>query len=157
MNRTLFVILLACSAFPNAFAQPTGRLSGNGRPDKEILFLERQRFDAMIKQDSMLLKQILADDLQYTHSNGQTDTKAAFLNTLFSGKTVYRSIRTEGVQVRDYGNTTVVTGLANVNVVTEGKEKDLRLRYTDVYVKRNGRWQMVAWQSTRILPPESTK
>jgi hypothetical protein len=33
---------------------------------------------------------------------------------------------------------------------SEGRDLSLELRFTDVYVQRGGRWQMVAWPSTRI-------
>jgi len=36
--------------------------------------------------------------------------------------------------------------------VQNGEAKDVNLRFTDVWVNRAGRWQMVAWQSTKLLP-----
>ena len=50
--------------------------------------------------------------------------------------------------VRVYGPTAVLTGSADM--VLRGQPDTIRLRYTLVYAKRDGRWQMVAWQSTRL-------
>jgi ketosteroid isomerase-like protein len=44
----------------------------------------------------------------------------------------------------------VVTGIARVQVLSGGQPVTFRMRYTDVYVKRGNRWQMVAWQATRM-------
>ncbi|MES2731913.1 MAG: nuclear transport factor 2 family protein [Bacteroidota bacterium] len=112
--------------------------------------MENRRFESMVKSDTVVLSDILADDLVYTHSNGQTDTKANFIYTISSKKTEYKSIQPESVQIREYGTTAVVNGQARVHVFMNGQELKLLLRYTDVYVKRKGRWQMVAWQSTRL-------
>jgi hypothetical protein len=44
----------------------------------------------------------------------------------------------------------VITGMARTIALVAGRESSTVLRYTDLWVERNGRWQMVAWQSTRI-------
>ena len=48
------------------------------------------------------------------------------------------------------GDTAVVTGLAKFHVNASGNDIKFQTRFTDVYAKRNGVWQMVAWQSTKI-------
>jgi len=52
--------------------------------------------------------------------------------------------------VRVYAATAVVTGQAAVEIKVNGQAKNLQIRFIDVYVKREGHWQMVAWQSTRL-------
>jgi hypothetical protein len=44
-----------------------------------------------------------------------------------------------------------VNGIVHNQVRSGGQLRNLPLRFTDVYVKKGGRWQMVAWQST-IIP-----
>ena len=66
---------------------------------------------------------------------------------LRSGKTKYETIDRGPATVRLYGDTAVMTGTAVVGL--RGRADKLPLRYTLVYAKRGGRWQMVAWQSTR--------
>ena len=50
--------------------------------------------------------------------------------------------------VRLYGDTAVITGAATIGL--RGQAAPFTLRYTLVYVKREGQWRMVAWQSTRL-------
>jgi ketosteroid isomerase-like protein len=54
------------------------------------------------------------------------------------------------VQVRAYGSTAVVIGQVKVALVSGGQPKDMVLRFLDVWAKRAGKWQMVAWQSTKL-------
>jgi hypothetical protein len=44
----------------------------------------------------------------------------------------------------------VLTGIARISVQSGGNALNFGVRFTDVYVRRNGNWQMVAWQSTRL-------
>ena len=75
----------------------------------EIIALENRRIEAMIKQDTQALSEILADDLSYTHSTARVETKAEFISSLTSGRTKYQSIQRDDVKVRQYGDTAVVT------------------------------------------------
>lgn len=117
---------------------------------QEILAADARRFDAMIRVDQAALDALLADDLTYTHSTGQAETKAQFLETLKTGKLRYLSAQTSDVAVRLYGETAVVTGRADVKAVSGGQELVLPLRFTEVWVKSGGAWKLAAWQSTRI-------
>ncbi len=118
--------------------------------ERAIEALEDKRYEAMKRADREVLEQLLADDLTYVHTSGRVETKSQFINSIESGEILYRSIDREDVQVRIYGNTAVVTGLANVNVELRGRVEHLRIRFIDVYVRQNGHWNMVAWQSTCI-------
>ena len=112
----------------------------------EIIALENRRIEAMTSGDVEALGEILADDLIYTHTTARLDTKASFIEAIASGTTNYKSVERKNVEVRDLGDTAVVTGHARFHV---GNNK-FEARFTDVYAKRNNAWQMVAWQSTRL-------
>ena len=116
----------------------------------EIIALENRRIEAMIKQDTHVLGEILADDLSYVHSTARVETKAEFIASLTSGRTKYQSIEREDVKVRQFGDTAVVTGQANFHVNANGNDIKLQVRFTDVYAKRDDVWRMVAWQSTKL-------
>ena len=117
---------------------------------EEILKLEDQRIQAMITGDLATLDRILADDLTYVHSGGQLESKAEFLGRLKSGDLKYRAMPREDVTVRIIGCAALVTGTATAEVESKGENLSLTLRFTDVYVERAGRWQLLAWQSSRI-------
>ena len=118
--------------------------------ENHILELEGKRFQAMIEVDTVILDSILADELTYTHTNGWLQTKEELMSTLESGELNYTSAITNDVVVRTYETSAIVTGTASMKVESQEKEYNLRISFIDVYVKKNGYWQMVAWQSTRI-------
>ena len=137
--------------FKEVSIRPLAREAGPGpaaAPD--VQKLEAERFAAMIRGDAAALDGLLADDLVYTHASGKVDTKASFLDDIKAGQLRYKLIRPEDPKLSVYGDTAVATGLASFEVNNHGQELSMKLRYTDVWVKRGGKWQMVAWQSTRL-------
>ena len=106
---------------------------------------------ATVAGDEATLKQVLADDLAYTHSNGDTDTKAAFISNLKTGARKYYKLDHESMDVRLYGNTAILTAMARVETSQKGgSAAPAHLRFIHVWVLQNGRWQMVAHQSLRL-------
>ncbi len=118
--------------------------------ETEIQQMETRRFQSMVKVDTHELNRILADDLTYTHSNGEIDTKAQLIASLNSGERKYEAIQPEDVNVRVYRDAAVVTGRASMKTKSKGQEHSFQIRFIDVYVKKGKRWQMVAWQSLRL-------
>ena len=112
----------------------------------EITELEDRRIEAMTKGDVQTLGEILADDLIYTHSTARIDTKSSFIEAISSGRSNYRSVEREDVKVCQFGDSAAVTGHAKFHV----GDNRFETRFIDVYAKRNGAWQMVAWQSTKM-------
>lgn len=117
---------------------------------QEIIELDRRRMDLMCRRDVAALRDLLADDLVYTHSSAKVDTKQSLLDAMESGTTVYTSIVPSDVQAQALGDAVILTGVARINVTSSGRPLDFGVRFTDVYANRGGRWQMVAWQSTRL-------
>ncbi|GAB3543448.1 nuclear transport factor 2 family protein [Spirosoma fluminis] len=118
--------------------------------EKAVLDVEKQRFDAQVNKDQAVMNKVLADDLLYTHSNGNTDGKQAFIQAIVDGKSNYTGLQPQEQKVRLYGNTAVVNGVVQVKMNNNNQPTEFKLRYTDVYVKKSGQWQLVAWQSLRL-------
>ena len=115
-----------------------------------IIDLDKKRMDATGQKDVATLKELLADDLIYTHSSARQDTKQSLIEAMESGKTVYTSVVPSEVKAQDCGNAVVLTGIARISVVSNGKPNSFGVRFTDVYANRGGKWQMVVWQSTKL-------
>ncbi len=122
-------------------------MAGNG---PMITDLDRKRMQAMATKDFSTLGSVLADDLIYTHSSARLDTKQSLIANMQSGSTVYASIEPSDVTAQDLGDAVVLTGIARIKVVSNGKPNAFGVRFMDVYARRGGNWQMVAWQSTRL-------
>jgi Domain of unknown function (DUF4440) len=113
--------------------------------------IERARFVAMTRQDIPALDRLLASDVLYCHSNAVCEDKAQFLKTIESGRVRYKDIRVERLAGRAVGDDIqIINGTISFDGEQAGQSMTLRLIYTDVYVKRDGRWQLTAWQSTRV-------
>jgi len=121
--------------------------------EREVRDAALRRFKALTQSDLATLDRMLADELIYTHSNAHVDTKASYLASIRSGQLKYTSIVPDELSVRVYGETAVITGQAAFTSETNGQAATMRLRFTDVYVHRDGRWQQVAWESTRVPNP----
>ena len=115
-----------------------------------IIDLDRRRMEAMCTRDIPALNSVLADDLVYTHSSARVDTKQSLIGGMESGATVYTSIEPSEVRAQDLGDAVVLTGVARISVTANGRPLTFGVRFTDVYANRDGRWQLVAWQSTRL-------
>jgi hypothetical protein len=119
---------------------------------QEILSLERKRVAAMVDRDLATLDSILADDLSYTHSGGRTDTKASFIKLIADPTHGYLGVDYSEEEVRPCGRDgALVRGRAQIRLVREGGEKiSYPVLFLDVFAHRDNRWQLVAWQATRI-------
>ncbi|HTU67044.1 MAG TPA: nuclear transport factor 2 family protein [Steroidobacteraceae bacterium] len=114
---------------------------------------EAARFKAQVDADSKALGQLLDDDLEYVHSNGEVNTKKEFIDSLTSGKRDYVATTFDILGVRVLGDVAIIRGNAKVTVADNGKSRDLELGYTDIWVWKNEHWQMTAWRSARMPPP----
>ena len=121
-------------------------MAGNG---DMVIELDRKRMNAMAQKDLATLNELIADDLVYTHSSARLDTKQSLIGNMESGSTVYTSVVPSDVKAQDLGDTVVLTGSCKISVNTGGRANSFGVRFTDVYARRNGKWQMVTWQSTR--------
>lgn len=115
-----------------------------------IIELDKARMAAMAAQDIARLDDLLADDLVYTHSSARLDTKASLIGGMQAGTTVYQAVEPYDVKAQALGDAVVLTGCANIRVTTTAGPLAFGVRFTDVYAKRDGRWRMVAWQSTKL-------
>ena len=116
----------------------------------EVLGLEERRWAAMIAKDTATLKDLFADEMSYTHSNALVDTKASYLKAIDDRTFDYRAAERTDTDARRIGDTVLVTGRAQIDVAAGGRQVHLNARYTVVYVRKDGRWQFLCWQSTAI-------
>jgi ketosteroid isomerase-like protein len=122
-------------------------MAGNGQL---VVDLDRKRMDAMGQKDLATLHALISEDLVYTHSSARLDTKKSLIGAMESGATVYTAVAPSDVKAQDLGDTVVLTGSAKIGVMSQGRPNSFAVRFTDVWSNKGGRWQMVAWQSTRL-------
>src|ERR1700686_2185722 len=118
--------------------------------EAELLALDQARFVAMVNNDFGKLNELLDDDLVWTHASASSDGKEGFLERLRSGSTRYIEIERSGEQVRVFGESAIVTGIASMRAIVGGTDRALRNRYVNVWICKAGIWKMVQWQSTAV-------
>jgi ketosteroid isomerase-like protein len=118
--------------------------------DSQIAALEERRWAALIASDVTTLRAMYSPDLAYTHSNGQNDTRDTYLEPIASGRVRYTAVRRSDEQIRRHGDTAVITGRADMVVEAGGKQLRPAMRYSAVWTRNAGDWQLVCWHATGI-------
>lgn len=119
--------------------------------EQEVLKLEQQWVDALIKADVAALEKLYTDDLTYTHSNGSVDNKRSYIEKIRSGASKYQTVDRDDIKVAVYGDTALVTCHWTPKVLSSGNQINTNARYLHVYVKTKDGWKMAAHQSTSIV------
>ena len=143
----------------SATAQPTKEPFNPAAIEAEILKLEREWANALTTRDVAAYRRIEADDIIVTYTDGTTGTKADDIRDIESGALTVESYEVAEAKVKVLdGDAAVVTGRS---VMKNGKYKrpnakpiDIsgEYRFTDVFARRNGVWQVTASQATKIDP-----
>jgi Domain of unknown function (DUF4440) len=124
-------------------------LGAQDRATDALLRVARWRFEADFKADKVALDSLLADDLTYGRSSGLRHSKSEVLALVGAGGPYALDYSTpDSLAARVYGESGVVTGLLKVKLTAQAAP--YTLRFTDTWVRRNGRWQLVAFQATRL-------
>src|SRR3954466_4590478 len=127
-----------------------GRSGSDNAAERDIRALERQWNDARVRADVATLDRLLAADWTVVHGEGSIKTKAEDLADLKSGARKFSADVTEDeLSVRVVGDTAIAAGLSDSKLTFHGKPSGGPLRFTRVYVNRDGRWIMVASHATR--------
>lgn len=127
---------------------------------KEVMATEKARTAALDHSDVAALERIMADDVTYIHASGKVDTKKSYLDAIRSGQLHYISWRPENLQVRVLGNGAAINGEYAVRVTDSRVQPapfNINIFILTVYARRGGRWQQIAWQSTRDVATSPTQ
>ncbi len=114
--------------------------------EDQLVALDQASNDAQVRKDRATLERLWGDDYLYTHSNGSLATKAEDIADTMSGMS-WTAARLDDMQVRVYGNVGIVTGRLTMEGTSKSYASGAR-RFTDIFVKRDGRWQLVGGQTT---------
>jgi hypothetical protein len=113
-----------------------------------VIDLARQRMTALKQMEIDRVKELLSDELVWTHTSGRVDTKESQISSMESGEIVYSRYDPSDVVAQDYGDSVVLTGKADIHVNFRGTPYPLDVRFTDGWHRKDGKWKMVFWQAT---------
>jgi len=144
MYRLLLTILLCSLSATLLYAQTSDETAIANR-------MEAMR-KALLKPDKTTLEDIAADALTYGHSTGLIEDKAAFVQDLVSGKTVFTEVNFLEQTIKVNGNIAWVrnrmTGATNNNNIPAKVDIIVLL----VWQKQHGEWKLFARQAAKLPP-----
>ena len=119
--------------------------------DRDILVdLERRWNAAFYQKDAAFIESILADDFVATYDDGSRGDKAKELALAAAFDRRIESAVPDDFTVKEYGDTAVVRFTLRVVGIRQGQRAETNLRYTDLWVIRDGRWRCVSSHSTQV-------
>src|ERR1700730_3815818 len=133
MKKILVIIALVLTAGVVA-AYPPDDIS------QTLMKLENDWAKMALTGDAASLEKLLAPDYVYTNQDGQMASRAEMVSGLQSGTTKYDTFTVGDMKVHVYGDAAVVTGNGHLKGTENGKPVDEQIRFTDTWVKRDGRW-----------------
>ena len=140
---SIAVVALSAAAIASGQQQSASR-DPKAVVEQVIRKLDNERIQAQIHADAAALERIYADDFIGVGPSGTVRTKPQVISDFTSGDLKFQSITTDDVRVRVYGDAAVETGRSTM----DGQDKDKAVphdtRFTRVWVKQHGRWQLVA-------------
>ena len=152
MKRVVSIIIVLTAAYI-AFAQePTNKKQkGGSNADEQALRQIQQEWGpALVKVDFATLDRIISPDWMLTTPDGVQHTKEQIDADLKSGKIKFESFKVDELKIRIYGNAAVIFGLTTEKLKIEGQEISGQNRFTDTFIKRDGKWQCVATHVTAV-------
>ncbi len=138
------------SSMPGQSASSSANQSGSSSDEQQLLGVEQQWAEAGRSGDANALARIEADGYVFTDPNGKVSGKQDDVNGLKTGQTKYQQFDLSDMQAHVFGDTGVVTGQARLKGTSNGQDISGNYAFTDTFVKRNGQWQAVATEVTRI-------
>ncbi len=115
-----------------------------------IIDLERRRCEAYLARDIAALERMLPDHFTFTRPSGIVLTKPQLLQAVAAGELAFNSFDRQYDDVNVHLNTAVAIGRDTVAGQYQGRDIGGRYRFSNMYVQRDGRWQVVATHASKI-------
>jgi hypothetical protein len=150
MKPILAVIAIVITTL-SAFGESNPAISEEDpSTEHSVMQIEQELVDALLAGNGATFERYLAENCIFTDPDGMVSDKVKTVANIKSGDLKFQSSKVEDMKVKTYSNTAVATYRSTDRASYKGKEFSGRFRWTDVFIRRNGRWQIVAAQGTRI-------
>ena len=152
MKHLQLIVLLTIGSASTALAQSEKKVAPSQTSvERQLIELERQLSDALVKEDAAVLDRLWSNDLVFTFPNGKVSNKAQRLASQKPAEQPSQSSNiNDQVKVYLYGNTAVVTVLSTWRGKAGVQEYSDQYQATHVWVKQQGRWQLVAAHVSQV-------
>lgn len=157
VNLKLAVVVMAGAAsLLTTLAYSSAKAQSDAGAEQQVRKAEEERRQAILRNDIKSLDLLIAPDYTAVMNlfGGKVTTKTDELALDQSDARKVESWDATDVNIRIYGDVGLVIGLAEVTDILKSERRHIRFRYTHVWVKRNGRWQLVHRHTTRVATLE---
>ncbi len=137
--------LLSLGALLGFLAAP---LAGQQAVEDSVRAVEQARGEALLHADTVALSRMLAAEFQEISRLGLVRTRDDNIRDIASGDLKLLTVKYDSLSVRVYGSVAILTGIADNTGEFRGFPFSGKIRYTRVFVRRDGRWQAVLMQQT---------
>lgn len=153
--------LTLCALFLPLLGMTAQQTKGEPPTAEKLTSMLRQFLVDAAEGNVAGFESFFADDVIYTRSAGVVTNKPEILKSIANqrpGPEPKTTFSAEEVTVHDYGDTAIVAfRLVALMKSADGKVETANFRNTGTFLRREGRWQVVAWQSTKIPEAASAK
>jgi uncharacterized protein (TIGR02246 family) len=146
-------LLAACSRGP-AGANANGASAPNAAQasaevEQEIRRLDEEWHQAHIRRDADALRKLIPADATFA-SGGALLTGEEYVKDFVEGDTRFESVEVGGLRTRVFGDAAVSTAVDTIKGRSKDGAFEEQFRRTATYVRRDGRWQLVALHVSRV-------
>jgi ketosteroid isomerase-like protein len=145
------ILLIAFTVFTVSFLTYGQTSIQRSKAEREVIKANEEFDKAIVLRDAAAYERILADDFVFTSFDGTVTNKAQEVAKVKSGDLKFESGKSDDIKIKIYGKTAVLTGRFTAKGNRNGKDFTFTERYTAVFVKRKGRWQMVAEHASEVV------
>jgi hypothetical protein len=139
-------VVLAVACVPAS--PPMTRATPNAAAEDSLRALEQSRGKALLTGDTVALSRMTAAEFNELTRFGTVRTRADNLRDVGAGMLRLQSVRFDSLSVRIYGDVAILQGITDNSGTMGGMPFSGRIRYTRIFVRRDGRWQAVTMQHT---------
>ncbi len=152
MKKAIGLLLMMCLWMGTALAQDAGtkKASKGGSTADQLKQLEHEWTEAQKAGDTAKMSTFIADDWSAFGPDGTKMTKQQYLATFTSGDQKYESVEVGDLDVLVSGDIGIVQGSDNEKSAYKGKDTSGKYVWMDVFQKKNGKWQAVRSEVTKV-------
>ena len=118
--------------------------------EQNIINLHKKKFDWLISKQYDSLAALFSENVEYIHSNGWIENKTEIIDDLKSGKLNYKRVDVNEVKVRLSKNVAILTGKGVFFVTMDNKDLEIKLLYSEVYIKEKGKWLLTHRHANKL-------
>ena len=143
MIKTIVSLLACCMlSSPFLFAQSTD--------EKAVADAVENLRKAMLTPDKTTLENLAAEELTYGHSNGLMEDKAAFVDDLITGKSIFKTITLQDQTIKISGDVAIVRHHLIADTFNKNVDGKADILILLVWKKQKGQWKLLARQAAKI-------